>query len=331
MMRPSLPLSQFSNRVGKATRVAIAVGAIAGLAVLAACAEDNGGNSVVGPRGVASPRAATIEPGGIGFPGVVQLCVDASSPAGTYQFVNTEFLSGFENGGTGITVPNAAVGTPYTVVVGGCVFPEVRVKPDDTFPAFADTWSGITVQPFSIPASAVYDSSNCILDDGVKFPIPAVCGTGSFSTRAFMNIQHGTQLVYFFAPAPQGIEKPQFTIGDVEPHGIGVTVNWWGSQWWKNNFMSGIVSNGVASHKGYASNSDNFCGGNWISRVGNSPPPAHSVGPTLTIIVTRDVLKVGPDIGATIRQILLVTNDGGYGPNPGHDGNGVVLQVLCTL
>jgi hypothetical protein len=327
-MRRMLQTFQLSHPAARATRLAIAAGAIAGLGVLGACAD--AGKTVTAPS-IQSPRNATIDTGGLGFAGVAQLCVDPSSPAGTYTFKNVEFLSGFENGGTGITAPNAPVGTPYNVTVGGCVTVETRVQPDITFPAFSDTWSGISVKPFSIPATAKYDSTNCLEDTGVKHAEPTPCGVGNDSTRVFMNIEHGAQLVYFFSLAPQGIGTPQFTIGDVEPHGIGVKVNWWGSQWWKNNFMSGIVSNGVASHKGYASNADNFCGGNWISRVGNSPPPAQSVGPTLNIIVTRDVLKVGPDIGATIRQILLVTNDGGYGPNPGHDGNGVVLQVLCTL
>ena len=316
--------------VAKATRLAIAAGAVAGLAVLGACAD--AGKTIDGPSQVTTPRNARIDSGGLGFAKLVQLCVDASSPAGTYKFVNSGFLAGFENGGTGTTVENAADGVAYTVPVGpgGCVNVETRTVPDITFPQFSDTWSGVTVQPSSIPITAQYDSTNCVEDLGVKHAVPTPCGTGNFATTAYTNWEHGTQLVYFFSPAPQN-PKPLFVIGDVEPHGIGANVNWWGSQWWKNNFMSGFVSNGVASFKGYASNSDTFCGGNWISRVGNSPPPIKDVGPTLAIIVTPTVLKLGPDIGGTIKQILIVTNDGGYGPNPGHDGNGVVLQVLCTL
>ncbi|MBI2198510.1 MAG: DUF11 domain-containing protein [Candidatus Rokubacteria bacterium] len=121
-----------------------------------------------------------------------------------------------------------------------------------------------------------------------------------------------------------------FVIGDVEPHAIGNVVNFWGAQWWKNNFMSGFVSNGVASFKGYASQNDLFCGGTWNSRVGNSPPPPATIPEFVAIIVTDTVLKNGPNISGNIKEILLVHQDGGYGPNPGHRGNGPVVSIICT-
>ena len=121
----------------------------------------------------------------------------------------------------------------------------------------------------------------------------------------------------------------QFVIGDVEPHAAGDIVNFWGSQWWKNNQMSGFVANGVASFKGYATNSDNVCGGTWVSSPGNSSDPPATIPSVISIIVTDTVVKNGDDISGTIKQIITVAQDGGYGPNPGHDGNGPVVSVLC--
>ena len=95
--------------VARATRLAIATGAVASLVVLGACAD--AGKTVAGPA-IQSPRNARIfDSGGFEFARVVQLCIDTNSPAGTYKFVNSGFLAGFENGGTGTTVENASDGT----------------------------------------------------------------------------------------------------------------------------------------------------------------------------------------------------------------------------
>ena len=131
-------------------------------------------------------------------------------------------------------------------------------------------------------------------------------------------------------PATVGVAVPLFVIGDVEPHAIGDVVNFWGAQWWKNNFMSGFVSKGVASFKGYANKAEDFCGGRWESRPGNSSGPPATIPDDVAIIVTDTVLKVGPNISGTIKQILLVHHDGAYGPNPGHRGSGPVTKIICT-
>ena len=120
-----------------------------------------------------------------------------------------------------------------------------------------------------------------------------------------------------------------FVIGDVEAHGLGSNVNFWGAQWWKNNFMSGPVSNGVASFKGYAVEADVVCGGVWSSRPGNSSNPPSVIPDNVLVIVTSTVLKSGPDISGNIKELLIVKQDGGYGPNPGHAGNGPVTQIIC--
>lgn len=122
-----------------------------------------------------------------------------------------------------------------------------------------------------------------------------------------------------------------FVVGDVESHAIDDVVNFWGAQWWKNNQMSGTVSDGVASFKGYATQSDNRCGGSWVSKPGDSSNPPDQIAADIAIIVTSKVIKNGDDIGGDIKQILIVHQDGGYGPNPGHRGSGPVTTILCSL
>jgi hypothetical protein len=130
----------------------------------------------------------------------------------------------------------------------------------------------------------------------------------------------------FFTPA---LPIPLFVIGNQEAHGIGATVNFWGAQWWKNNQMTGTVDNGVAGFKGFASSAQNICGGTWTSEPGNSSDPPFPISDNIAIIVTSKVLKQGSAISGDIQQILLVHQDGHYNDNPGHEGNGTVISVLC--
>ena len=140
-----------------------------------------------------------------------------------------------------------------------------------------------------------------------------------------------TGIIFCFTVTPHPIRVTAlFVIGDVEDHAVGDNVNFWGAQWWKNNFMSGQVDNGVARFKGYAVQSDGVCGGTWTSLPGNSSNPPDEIPDDVAIIVTTKVLKNGPNISGDIKQIVIVHQDGGYGPNPGHAGNGPVTSVFCT-
>jgi hypothetical protein len=120
-----------------------------------------------------------------------------------------------------------------------------------------------------------------------------------------------------------------FVIGDSEPSDIGATVNFWGAQWWKNNQMSDTVTAGVASFKGFATTSDNVCGGIWQSRPGNSYDPPNTIDADIAVVVTSTVIKNGAAIHGSIKRIVIVHHDGGYGPNPGHAGNGIITSVVC--
>jgi hypothetical protein len=49
----------------------------------------------------------------------------------------------------------------------------------------------------------------------------------------------------------------------------------------------------------------------------------------MAVIVSSSVRKNGPVISGDVVAILMVKTLPGYGPNPGHPGNGQVEAVLC--
>ena len=167
-----------------------------------------------------------------------------------------------------------------------------------------------------------------------KFAIAAslcVIASACSETTSPMSQQNVAAAHHSVLDRTQGIPTgvAVFVIGDTEASDIGATVNFWGAQWWKNNQMSDSVSAGVASFKGYATTSDNSCGGTWQSRPGNSYDPPSTIGDDIAVIVTSKVVKDGSAIHGDIKRIVMVHQDGGYGPNPGHSGNGVITGVVC--
>ena len=120
-----------------------------------------------------------------------------------------------------------------------------------------------------------------------------------------------------------------FVIGDGAAHGVGSVVNFWGAQWSTSNPVTGAAGNGVSSFKGFATKADNFCGGQWTGRPGNSGHPPSQLPDQIAVIVTSMVSKTGPSISGNIKEILMVKRAAGYAANPGHPGNGTVLSVVC--
>ena len=164
----------------------------------------------------------------------------------------------------------------------------------------------------------------------------AAGGTGTTSSRTGAVTLTGTTVDYCGAnpppPPPVPPRLPVFVIGDLEPHAVGSVVNFWGAQWWKNNAMSGVTSPGAsrASFKGFATSAEILCGRSWASLPGNSSSPPATIAADIAVVVTSTVVKDGPNLGGDIREVVMVHQDGGYGPNPGHSGNGVVTSVVCT-
>jgi hypothetical protein len=206
---------------------------------------------------------------------------------------------------------SASVSSPITVSTGTC-----RVVAEDS-DAVTGVGSNITVTETSSGLQSISASD-------LNGPVPFSNG-GS----VFLNSFHGWTITFTNQVSTPPPTTALFVIGDVEPHGVGDVVNFWGAQWWKNNVMSGFVSNGYESFKGYATQSDNVCGGKWISSPGNSSDPPDTIPDVITIIVTDTVVKNGNDISGNIKQLVTVAQDGGYGPAPGQRGNGPVVTFVC--
>ena len=218
----------------------------------------------------------------------------------------------------------ASVLSPITVPSGGC-----RVVAEAQANSFPRAQVSITETSAGLQSVSLQTCSNSVPNGPCN-----VIASPAFSNGGTVEIfDNGDNRAGATATFVNNVTPPQtvaqFVIGDVEPHAVNDVVNFWGAQWWKNNEMSGFVANGVASFKGYATDSDNVCGGTWISRPGNSSDPPATIPSVISIIVTDTVVKNGNEISGTIREIINVAQDGGYGPAPGHDGNGPVVSVVC--
>jgi len=127
------------------------------------------------------------------------------------------------------------------------------------------------------------------------------------------------------APADTG---GAFAIGDGSS-APGSSVEFWGAQWWKLNSVSGGTV--PASFKGYAVMMDPTgpCTGTFASDPGNSSDPPATLTDPVQALVTSDVTKSGPVISGDYTDIVLVSPNPGYEPDPGHPGTGTVIRSAC--
>jgi hypothetical protein len=113
---------------------------------------------------------------------------------------------------------------------------------------------------------------------------------------------------------------------------IGTTVDFWGSQYWKNNSFSGVM-NPPASMKGYIDSAPqlNSCPvPNWTSDPGNSSHPPATVPVNMVVIVGSTITQSGStELGDVKHLVIVKTQQAGYGPAPGHDGWGQIIANIC--
>jgi hypothetical protein len=123
-------------------------------------------------------------------------------------------------------------------------------------------------------------------------------------------------------------ENAQFVVGDLANLSPGVTLYFWGSQWAKNNRLSGGAA--PTSFKGFIDTPDApDCGQDWASRPGNSAQPPSAIPEYVALIVASRIQSDGSIISGDVKRIVIVKTNPGYGPSPGQAGTGQVVAIIC--
>jgi hypothetical protein len=127
-----------------------------------------------------------------------------------------------------------------------------------------------------------------------------------------------------------------FTIGDGNA-AVGTAVTFWGAQWWKLNTLSGGAA--PSSFKGWVNSfgAEPMCLEAWTTGTGNSSePPAAPLPEYVLVAVASKINQEGPVVASktTTKVALVKTNiayekKSGYEPDPGHEGTGTVVKVVC--
>ena len=129
-----------------------------------------------------------------------------------------------------------------------------------------------------------------------------------------------------------------FVVGDLEATGPGAGLTWWSSQWAKINLMT--TGPAPASMKGFSGFEDNplpsplpplnaLCGMKWTTDTGNATPPPPTVPDDMFVIVSSHIDQNGSVISGDIKELILVHNNPGYAPDPGHTGTGTEVILAC--
>jgi hypothetical protein len=146
-----------------------------------------------------------------------------------------------------------------------------------------------------------------------------------------------TSCKVFIGAFPTG-NGATFVVGDLEATGPGAQLTWWSSQWAKINQMSGGPA--PASMKGFSGFEDMplpsplpplnaLCGMTWTTDTGNATPPPQTVPDDMFVIVSSHITQNGSVISGDIKQLILVHNNPGYAPDPGHTGTGTEVILAC--
>jgi uncharacterized repeat protein (TIGR01451 family) len=126
------------------------------------------------------------------------------------------------------------------------------------------------------------------------------------------------------------LDSGAFTVGD-RSDAVGTAASFWGAQWSAQNSLSGGAAS--PSFKGFGGNvSTNLptCGATWTTAPGNSSnPPSGPLPSYMGVLVPTHVTKSGSTLSGNVQAIVVVQTSGGYAPDPGHPGNGVIVAQYC--
>lgn len=295
--------------------------------------------------------------------GVASCTVTVNEPAGSYTLSGTfpgMNSSGYlspptlnpSSGTNTVTVIKAPTTSTYTapsIVVNGL---------SATLSGTVSTslGSGLTGQTATLTVGSGGEANSCTgtitASGSVSCTIPTlkVCSSGTLPVTVSYggSAYYGSSSSSFTVIVAAAPSAGAFVVGNLSagtppstmPSGIvsGNTVNFWGSQYWKNNSFSGVL-NAPASMKGYIDNgaSDeaipvlqpSACGKQWVTDPGNSSHPPATIPTYMLVIVSSTENKLGSQEYGDVKHILVVQVSPGYGPAPGHDGWGKIVGWLC--
>lgn len=176
------------------------------------------------------------------------------------------------------------------------------------------TVSGSTGGPFTVSGSHTYANTGTFTTYNITVSISDDGGSTAASSGSSCNVIVG---------------NGAFSISQ-RKSANGTKVNFWGSQWYKNNPFTG--SSAPASYKGFDITSSALtCGAGILSSTtGNSPPPPPGPLPSeIPVVVLTGVHQSGSMISGVVAHIVMVQVNPGYGPAPGQAGTGTVVSQVC--
>ena len=231
------------------------------LLILAACTDGVQHQLTAPPTSVRASTSYVPSAGhGTGYSSHIKICVDASSPAGTYKFRNSSWNSALSLPGYGLQVggvgydqgdggeaygaaggattwfPAEGDNSEYSVAVGSCVTVMNRTQPSDHYAIdMYDDWQAVNMTATSWPNGVIFNRVDCVGDQGVVAPQPTPCGASSNPTRAFANYDHGVQVTFVFsgtAAAPVPAHNCTYSQGYFKTH---------------ESYTAGVLSGNVGS------------------------------------------------------------------------------------
>jgi hypothetical protein len=277
--------------------------------------------------------------------GVASCTITPNEPAGTYTLTATfggdtsrapQLLSSTGSNSFVVTLEETAITyTGGSLAVNGMPFTmSAHLTTDDPTAATAlggravlmTLGTGTTAQTCTGVTNALGNAS-CTL---ASVSSQQIAGSAPVSVRFAGDPYYrpaGASSTVTTASPPSG--GGGFLVGDVSAAPSAATVNFWGSQLWKQNVFSG-VNNSPASMKGYIDNVPSYaCGANWTSDPGNSSGPPSTVPVNMVVVVSTSTYQSGSTEYGNIKHLVVVHVAPGYGPAPGHDGYGQIIATIC--
>ncbi len=162
-------------------------------------------------------------------------------------------------------------------------------------------------------------------------PVRTDTVTASYGGDSTHNPSSGTTGVEVISPT--ALASGSFVIGDQNAAvGSATTfsdVEFWGSDWWKENSLSGGPA--PSAFKGFAESSSSppTCRESWTTDTGNSSGPPATVPGFMEVIAASKITMSGSTISGDAPEVVVVKTNPGYLPDPGHKGTGTVVAEVC--